>query len=499
MPTKSKKIVQAAATAPTTGQLPTEVELAYETMPCQAMRVAEEPGAQLHPCAYFRQWGTYHSYRYESDAPPSTGRIVQTSQYLGRGPLAPEMLSGCRKAPIMTVGINPNLPGWWPATINSVNPLFDTVVQYAHYFRYRETAKLAIPSAQYQQYLQGRTDGPFSGVELNVPTDANGFNSIPLELQPVQMYLSYQSLLADLAKAMGWVNHNLTVGEDVSYGNMVACPSAKWITQAEPTDPSMPPMTIQQQQGIVAECFHHRQYFLRQLFQSLPTVLMIFSQSTTDAFLGEMAGRFSAGNPKVGDTIASLLNRVVRLRFGVHADGQPIEARVIFSPHITGDPAQFAKARAQVLAQLVDEAKAGNIQFNSATGHLSRPRGACVLCPMMGIGQCDYEDELRPLTDVPKLTVDSTPSQLLSEKQKQLSLMREFVDKGAKPASRAALRVLGTVQAARGATAEEKKEVRNRLARSAGAWELSGEPRRQPDRGPQLAAKKPPPKNREND
>ena len=224
-------------------QLPTEVELAYELMPCQAVRVADQPGKTPSPCAYFRQWGTYHSYGYESDLPPAQPGIVQISQYLGRGPMLPEMLSGCRKAPIMTVGINPNLPGWWPATINSISPIFDTVAQFAHYFRYRETAKLQIPDAVYEKDLGGRADGPFSGVELNIPEGANGFRTISVELQHIQMYLNYQSLLADMAKAMGWENHSLIVGEDVSYGNMVACPSAKWITKADPKDPSMPPMT----------------------------------------------------------------------------------------------------------------------------------------------------------------------------------------------------------------------------------------------------------------
>ena len=73
-------------------QLPTEVELAYEVMPCQAMRVAEEPGPTRHPCAYFRQWGTYHSYGYESDQPPVTPGIVQVTQYLGVGRCRPKCL-----------------------------------------------------------------------------------------------------------------------------------------------------------------------------------------------------------------------------------------------------------------------------------------------------------------------------------------------------------------------------------------------------------------------
>jgi len=470
-------------------QLPTEVELAYEVMPCQAMRVAEEPGPTPHPCAYFRQWGTYHSYGYESDQPPVTPGIVQLTQYLGRGPLAPEMLSGCRKAPIMTVGINPNLPGWWPATINSINPLFDSVEQYAHYFRYRETAKLDIPLQEYQQYLEGRTDGPFSGVELDVPVDANGFKTIPVELQPVQMYLNYQSLLADMATEMGWDNHKLSVGEDVSYGNMVACPSAKWITQADPTDPKMPPMTADQQKGIVTECFHHRQYFLRQLFQSLPLVLMIFSQSTTDAFLAEMQGRFSAGNPQVGDKLNDLLNREVRLRFGVDGQGNPLEARVIFSPHITGDPAQFAQARSKVLAQLVAEAQAGRLQFNSDTGHLRRPKGGCVFCTMMQVGPCDYETELQPLSEAASLTAKSSVPELMAEKQAQSSLLELFVkraDTGAESRQE-----LVTRQAARAAAPVAALAAATAVSPALPGWQLSGDPARQQDREPPDSRAKP--------
>ena len=450
-------------------QLPTEVELAHEIMPCQAMRVAQEP------CAYFREWGTYHSYGYESDQTPVTPQIVQISTYLGRNILAPEMLSGCRKAPIMTVGINPNLPGWWTPTINSINPLFDTVAQFAHYFRYRETAKLDVPMAKYKDFLGARKDGPFSKVELTVPADAKGFKTISLELQQVQMYLNYQSLLADLAKAMGWNAHDLTVGEDVSYGNMVACGSAKWINKADPKDPTMPPMTSNQQEGIVTECFHHRQYFLRQLFQSLPSVLMVFSQSTTDAFLAEMEGRFTVGDPKVGDTIDELLKREVRLRYGV-SDGKPIEARVIFSPHITGDPVRFAATRSSVLAQLVAEAKAGGLEFSPKTGHLQRPSGGCVFCTMMKIGPCNYEAELKPLSKAPSLTASSSVPDLMAEKQAQSSLLQLFL---AKPVPSNPQGLVGGLQPAR---AQDTTAARASMPLARSGWELSGDPTRQSDR-----------------
>ena len=40
-------------------RLPVEVELAYEVMSCQAVRIAQEPGKKPHPCSYFRKWGTW--------------------------------------------------------------------------------------------------------------------------------------------------------------------------------------------------------------------------------------------------------------------------------------------------------------------------------------------------------------------------------------------------------------------------------------------------------
>jgi len=407
-------------------QLPSEVELVFEVMPCNALRVAQQPGKVPHACSYFRQWGTYHSYDYEVDkAPPQRG-IVQATQYIGRAPLLPELLSGCRKAPLMAVGINPNLPGWWPATRNSINPSFDDYRQYAHYFRYRETAKLDIPHDKYEEFRAGADDSPFAGNDLAVPKDAHGLRTIPIELQPMAMYQNYASLLDDLAKAMGWHGHRLSIGEDLSYGNMVACPSAKWINRPNPADPKMPPMSTAQQVGIVAECFHVRRYFLRQLFQSLPSILLIFSQSTTDAFLGEMSSHLTTGNAKPGDHIDDLLQREVRLEYG-KVGNRTLSARVIFSPHITGDPAHFGAARARVLAQLVEEARLGNIAYNSQSGHLHRSIGDCVFCTMLEIGPCDYLSELVSLRSRDKVPEHRTGDQLQEEKTAHVALMERFL------------------------------------------------------------------------
>jgi hypothetical protein len=409
-------------------RVPTEVELVFEVMPCNALRVAQEPGQQPHPCSYFRSWGTYHSYDYETSGPPPVRGIVQKSQYLGRAPLIPELLSGCRKAPVMAVGINPNLPGWWPATQNSINPMFDDFKQYAHYFRYREVAKLQIPQADYTAYGGGPQDAPpGSKLELAVPRDEHGMRTIRVELQDQKMYQAYQSLLEEVAAALSLpADHKLTIGEDLSYGNMIACPSAKWTTRSDPGNPSLPPMTLAQQAGIVEECFHTRQYFLRQLFQSLPTVLLVFSQSTANAFIGALKGRFSAGNPNVNDPVTALLDRDIRLKYGDLPNGTELDAEVIFAPHPTGDPANWATAKPRVIQKLKGSAQAGRIQYNPATKHLQRPGGTCSFCTMLEIGPCDYLQEIKSLPVPIQLTVMSVPTPAV-DKPMQNELMKEFI------------------------------------------------------------------------
>lgn len=408
-------------------RLPTEVELAYEVMSCNAMRVAQEPLGKPHPCAYFRKWGTYHSYDYMIDGAPGRG-IVHETRYVGRAPLAPELLSGCRKTPLMAVGINPNVPGWWEKRRRSLAPLFDDYKQYAHYFRYREVAKLQLSEADYLSYGGGPDDHPFSDFELEVPQDENGERPVKVEPQPQPMYEAYQGLLDALAEKMDWRDAELTVGEDLSYGNMVAMPSARWVTAPDPKDRKLPPMTRAERDGIVSECFRERRYFLRQLFQSLPSVLLIFSQSTANAFIAELGDRFSVGAPQPGEPLKELMGREIRLLYGETPEGREIDARVVFAPHATGNPKDFAEARARVVDQLVAEAKAGRLIYNPASKHLTRSAGACVFCPMLEIGPCDYVDELEPLSAAPQLTADSGVAQLQEEKQLQQSLMAGVVE-----------------------------------------------------------------------
>jgi cytosine/adenosine deaminase-related metal-dependent hydrolase len=407
-----------------TKTLPVEVELALQVMPCQAMRRSYTPGRDPHACSHFAEWGVFHSFDYKEDGPPAQPGISQPSTYAGKRPVTPEILSGCRKAPILAVGINPNLPGWSTTTRNAIHPYFEDYLQYAHYFRWRATDKLRIPRDTYNELRPEppAEDGPFDRAPLMAEGD-----TVQVEHSSVTMYRGYQSLLDGLAERMGWQNHRLAVGEDLAYANMVACGSARWTTRPVQGMPFMGERAA----AIVKECFHDRKYFLRQMLQSLPAVVMVFSQTTADAFIGAMQGRFSKGDPKVGERLADLIGREIRLRFGRTADGQELDARVVFSPHASANPQDFAAQREVLIGHLVAEVQTGTLSLNPATGRLARTKGGCQFCTnaLYSIGACDYKAELRPLSagaGIQPLADDGSGPDPGAERAEHMRLVAEF-------------------------------------------------------------------------
>lgn len=404
-------------------QLPIEVELVLEVMPCLAMRQTYDSAQEPHPCSYFREWGLYHSYDYKTSGPPAQPNIEQPAVYAGKRQVVPELLSGCRKSPILCVGINPNLPGWGASSRNAIHPYFEDVLQYAHYFRYRTQDKLQIPEQKYETLLGTAADSPASASPL---TDSGV--DVPVERAPVLMYEQYQTLLDGLAVRKGWQGHKLKVGEDISYANMVACPSARWVVTPNSDDLEMPVMGVSGARGIVGECFYQRRYFLRQLFQSLPAVILVFSRTTAREFISALQQRFSLGDPRPEETLADLFRREIRLKYGTLSDGTVLDARVIFMPHASANPEDFAQLRDPCVDRLVEEVDRGNLELNVATGHLARRRGACVFCTnsLYRIGRCDYENELRPLaTGLQPLSADPA-GRALADKAEQLRLLTDF-------------------------------------------------------------------------
>jgi len=125
---------------------PLEVKLAYQVRSCGTCSFfwPEKKSAQ--------SYGPYTAYDFEGNAPyaaPFKAGSNSSPWVLGRTrpPAFPEaeVIDGCRKAPIMTIGINPNLtafaPGqtgaaWCYPSFSSDNDT-DAWAKYAWYYRYR--------------------------------------------------------------------------------------------------------------------------------------------------------------------------------------------------------------------------------------------------------------------------------------------------------------------------------------------------------------------------
>ena len=136
------------------------------------------------------------------------------------------------------------------------------------------------------------------------------------------------------------------------------------------------------------------------------------------------------GHPAPREPVEQLAERHIRLRYGTLPDANTLEARVISSGHITGKPAGFGAVRAKVLAQLllaqlVDEARAGRLVLTSATGQLPRSRGSCLFCLMLVIGPCDDSTELVALQLVGGLLAAAGGADVVTENRAQRDLLAE--------------------------------------------------------------------------
>lgn len=154
---------------------PLEIKLAYQVRSCGT-------------CSYFwpedklkQPYGPYTAYDFDVNAPytaafPSSG-AVSAPWVLGRTrpPAFPEaeVVDGCRKAPIMTIGINPNLTAFAPGQTGTswCYPTFfsddatDAWAKYAWYYRYRSVyqERLAFDFARRFILPEGQIVAPRSG------------------------------------------------------------------------------------------------------------------------------------------------------------------------------------------------------------------------------------------------------------------------------------------------------------------------------------------------
>jgi hypothetical protein len=131
---------------PKPGRDPLEIDLVFNVRPCGTCRFFWPANAERQP------YGPYPAYDFTSDTPAEAkpaGHPLSFAWLKGktRAPSFPdaEIMDGCRKAPIMTIGINPNLTAFLPGRNGAswCYPSFssddgtDSWIKYAYYYRYR--------------------------------------------------------------------------------------------------------------------------------------------------------------------------------------------------------------------------------------------------------------------------------------------------------------------------------------------------------------------------
>lgn len=125
---------------------PLEIDLVYNLRPCGTCEFFWPDNQSTQP------YGPYASYDFEQNFPKENSpKPAETSFVWIDGSTQtpcfpePEVMDGCRKAPIMTIGINPNLTAFGPGTTGaswcypsfSSNGNTDAYAKYAYYYRYR--------------------------------------------------------------------------------------------------------------------------------------------------------------------------------------------------------------------------------------------------------------------------------------------------------------------------------------------------------------------------
>lgn len=65
-------------------------------------------------------------------------KTLLTGKACGQGQIDPGIMHGCRKAPIMTIGINPNMTAYFPSSVGAQwsYPKFNNDAKYAYYYRH---------------------------------------------------------------------------------------------------------------------------------------------------------------------------------------------------------------------------------------------------------------------------------------------------------------------------------------------------------------------------
>jgi hypothetical protein len=354
-------------------------------------------------CKWFWQgtkpYGPYPSFDWTTDFPPEVVRNEkQSSGYMapqpwlsakliGSGFQDPGVMHGCRKAPIMTIGINPNMTAWFPYSSSAawIYPGFTSEARYAYYYRhftlYQESLSLdylrthlsPAPEerllAEDEGYITGSTrENSHNYLELTVqyvgrPTattydiawapearwvvvqnngsegdtrtwfkkgDVLAGRFDPPTEGTAEIYENaagyYQRMLPVLERFKKLTNlegANLTIGEDVAQHDMVGCASPGWQSKFD-----MP------MDRVAANCVSDHGWMVAQFVQSQPAFVILVSTSALAMFRSVFAPFMTMSTH--GDVYQLMRETCARPTY-VTIDLGPVKfrSRVIVSPHFS--------------------------------------------------------------------------------------------------------------------------------------------------------------------
>lgn len=367
-------------------KLSIEVQLAWEVMTCRGMRSTYD--SLDSPCQWFNEhYGPYPAYTLNqephTDIVADDGQVTLKAECKGMRFNVPEIIGGCRKAPIMSIGINPNLTSYQLSMKGATwcYPYFDDIEKYAHYFRYRtinqerftpnfikkytakdsqilakkdgEVTDLEVKNDNISvqlKYNTGETDtirvtrdyelfcskygkyskfkeGDLIAGKLSLPDDKDAKDT-EIVLEPVGYYKRFNMILQKFKDMAGGDLKNVQIGEDASQGDMVACASPGW-------NAYFPDNVLN---GIVDECVRKRNMLGRQLVQSRPAVI-VFSGNGAISMFDKVFGKNIEPELDAGANTFKLLKDCLSkpywLRISDSNNNINFTSRLIFAPHFS--------------------------------------------------------------------------------------------------------------------------------------------------------------------
>ncbi|MGD8780725.1 MAG: hypothetical protein PVH88_17385 [Ignavibacteria bacterium] len=370
--------------------LPVEVSLVNDVKTCRT-------------CKWFwggiPPYGPYPSYDWSELYPKDAQKILPQStenmelpwlksDATGYKLIDPAVMHGCRKAPIMTIGINPNLTSFQPKTTGArwCYPNFSEDANYAFYYRYQTifqesfSLELMRENLIIGSELRAEADGWLVNVkrtedhrwmlievkykdrkypvfyelawttksryivlfdkcyDTSGETQFKAGDVIAGELnapdnQKAEVfenstgyYQRFIYVLQSFKKMVGGeLEHaDLRIGEDVAQHDMIACASPGWSSTYD-----IP------QDRITYNCVEDQAYVVSQFIQSQPKVLVIVGGSSLSMFATVFAPYMDLQfeNKDIYDLLRETTSR--KRYVTIDIDGLSFKSRIITSPHFS--------------------------------------------------------------------------------------------------------------------------------------------------------------------